>query len=62
MYMPDTKLESGNEFNLVRSEMWKNIWKILNKHDKEEIKKKFILLTVYAHCFFYKTILSKQQK
>lgn len=61
MTIPDTKLEVGNEFNLIRSEMFKTLWKNLNKNDKNDVKEKIILLTTYAHIYLYKTLLKNKK-
>ena len=58
----DTKVEVGNEFSLIKSEMFKNLWKILNKPDRADIKEKVILLTTFAHVYFYQTILKNKKK
>lgn len=62
MYIPDTKLEAGNEFNIIRSEHFKELWKKLNLEDKTSLKDKIILLTTYAHTYFYQTIISIQKQ
>ena len=61
MSIPDTKLETGNEFNVIRSEHFKDLWKKMNQPDKNDVKDKIILLTTFAHTYFYKTILSMQK-
>jgi len=61
MYIPDAKLEAGNEFNIIRSEHFKELWKKLNPEDKISLKDKIILLTTYAHTYFYQTIILIQQ-
>lgn len=58
MTIPDAKLEVGNEFGLIRSEIFKSLWKILDKNHKQIIKEKIILLTTYAHTYFYKTVMA----
>ena len=58
MKIPDTKVSVGNEFNFIRSEMFKSMWKAINGKDREILKDKVILLTTYAHAYFYKTVLA----
>jgi len=63
MTVPDTTVVSvGNEFNLIRSEMFKTLWKQLNINDRDVIKEKMILLTTYAHAYFYKIILLNKKR
>jgi hypothetical protein len=57
MDIPDSKVQSGKEFNLIRSSEFKNLWNILNEIDKDDVKDKVILLTTYANAYFYKTLL-----
>lgn len=59
MSIPNTKVSIGNEFGLIRSEAFKKLWIILNKHDKDILKENVILLTTYAHSYLYKTVMSK---
>lgn len=54
------KVEVGNEFTFIRSEPFKHLWKDLDSKDKEMIKEKFILVTTYAHAYFFKTVLSNR--
>ena len=60
MPIPDAKVEVGNEFSLIRSEMFKGLWKILNKTDKNILKEQIILLTTFAHVYFYQTVLKQK--
>ena len=62
MSIPDAKLESGNEFNIIRSEHFKKLWLTLSSDDKSNIKDKIILLTTYAHTYFYQTLLAMQKQ
>lgn len=59
MSIPDKKLEVGNDFSFIRSEMFKSLWKVLDVADKSSVKEKLILLTTYAHAYLYKTVLAK---
>jgi hypothetical protein len=61
MNIPDTTLESENEFNIIRSEKFKKLWKMIQPDEKEGVKKLVISLTTYAHAYFYKLLLNKQQ-
>lgn len=57
MHIPDHKLVSENEFSMIRSEKFKQLWKILD-HDKKDVcRSQTILLTTYAHAHFYKTVM-----
>jgi hypothetical protein len=56
--MGNATLEVGNEFNIVRSDMFKQLWKKLSEEDKTAIKEKMVLLTTLAHVYFYQTVLS----
>lgn len=60
MAIPDTKVGVNNEFSLIRSEMFKKLWKILENNDKNSLKENIIPLTMYAHAYLYKTLLSKK--
>lgn len=60
MSIPDKKCSVGNEFGLIRSEMFKNLWKIMSKDDRKAIADSVILLTSYAHAYLYKTILKNK--
>lgn len=51
------KVGVGHEFSFVTSEPFKAKWKLLNKEQKETIKDKFIMVTIYAHVYFFKVIL-----
>ena len=62
MTIPDGKLSLGTEFNLIRSETFKQLWLSLSDNDKTELKEKIILLTSYAHAFFYKTVMNNRQQ
>lgn len=57
MTIPDTKISVGNEFELIRSEAFKNLWLSLSNTDKENIKDGIISLTMYAHAYLYKSLL-----
>lgn len=57
MDLPDKKLNIGNEFSMIRSEEFKTLWKKLGETDKKSIKDQIILLTIYAHAYFYKAII-----
>ena len=62
MTIPDAKLEVGNEFNLIRSEMFKKLWVTLVNKDKSDVKDKVILLTTFAHVYLYQTLLKNNKK
>ena len=56
MEIPDTDAKVGNEFAIIRSEMFKKLWRLSNTHDKEQIKNTVIPLTTFAHVHLYKTL------
>ncbi|AVL93750.1 hypothetical protein mvi_390 [Megavirus vitis] len=56
MPIPDAKINVGNEFGLIRSEMFKSLWRILDRENKDIIKDKITSLTTYAHAYLYKSI------
>jgi hypothetical protein len=63
MKIPNQKVQNGNEFSLINSEAFKKLWLLLNHDSKQEIKDKIILMTTYAHAYFYKVIIkSADQK
>lgn len=55
MTIPDANISVNNEFGIIRSEKFKELWKNLIETDKQEIKTNLISLTMYAHAFLYKT-------
>lgn len=57
MSIPDTNVTVGNEFSIIRSDMFKKLWKILDNNDKDSLKNIIIPLTTYAHAYLYKTVL-----
>ena len=59
MPIPDTQVGVANEFSMIRSEKFKNLWKTLGSNEKEILKEKIILLTTYAHAYFYQTVLKQ---
>ena len=60
MSIPDKNVTIGNEFGIIRSEMFKSLWKILGNEDKTSVKEIIILLTTYAHAYLYKSILKNK--
>lgn len=60
MSLEDTKINVGNEFSIIRSEMFKNLWAVLDQANKNLLKEKIILLTTYAHAYLYKIILGQK--
>lgn len=60
MTIPDTEVKFNNEFGLIRSEMFKKLWVVLNDDDKKLLKDSIILLTTYAHVYLYKTLLKNK--
>lgn len=62
MPIPDAKVTVANEFGMIRSEKFKNLWKTLDDKQKDILKDKIILLTTYAHVYFYQTVLKSSNK
>ena len=62
MPIPDTQVGVANEFSMIRSEKFKSLWKTLESKDKNVLKETIILLTTYAHVYFYQTILKQQSQ
>lgn len=56
MSIPDRRISVGNSFGFIRSEMFKNLWMVLNTSDREQVSEKVISLTTYAHAYLYKTV------
>jgi hypothetical protein len=61
MSIPDTNVNVGNEFGIIRSEMFKKLWVVLNKNDKNLLKENIILLTTFAHTYLYKTLIKNKK-
>lgn len=57
MEIPDGSLDSGNEFNLIQSKEFKDLWRVLRSGDKEEIKDCVTVLTTYSHAYFLRLLL-----
>ncbi len=60
MTIPDTKVNINNEFGLIRSEMFKELWIASGKEEHDEVSDIVILLTTFAHAYLYKTVLMKK--
>jgi hypothetical protein len=58
MEIPDANISVGNEFSLIRSNMFKKLWKCFSEQDKEDVRDKIVILTTFAHAHLYKTIIS----
>jgi hypothetical protein len=61
MSIPDKDVRVGNEFSIIRSEMFKQLWRSSNDDHKEQIKNKVIPLTTYAHVYLYKTVMQQSK-
>lgn len=60
MNMGDAQLQEqfgNNEFSMIRSDKFKNLWKTLSVEHKNRIKDHLIHCTSSAHAFFYKSVL-----
>lgn len=62
MSIPDKNVKVGNSFGFIRSEEFKDLWKVLDKNNQESISEKVISLTTYAHAYLYKTIMNNRSK
>ncbi|BCS83074.1 hypothetical protein QLL95_gp1049 [Cotonvirus japonicus] len=62
MKMPDKKVSLGNEFSIIRTEEFKELWKTLNHETKQNVGEEVLQLTTYAHAYFYKSLLSQYSK
>lgn len=66
MDIPDIKIDvsdkkkNDNEFNMIQSEEFKKLWLVLSQEDKDAVKEKIILLTTYAHAYFFKLCMTKK--
>lgn len=58
----DYDFEAGNSYNIIRSDKFKQLWKMLNKEDQRKCKDLTLLLTTYAHAYFFKTIYNSVAK
>lgn len=61
MNIPDSQMHgqfANNEFSIIRSDKFKNLWRSLSDAHKEEIKTHVINLTISAHAFFYQNIIN----
>lgn len=54
----NAKVEVGNEFAFIKSDSFKEMWKNLSPDSKEDIKKKFLNVTIFAHVYFIKTVFN----
>lgn len=55
MDIPDKKVNVNNEFGMIRSEKFKELWKTLASADKIILRDITTSLTTYAHAFFFKS-------
>lgn len=53
--IPDKEVNLKNEFGIIRSQIFKDLWVILEKKDKQILSQKIQLVTMNAHAFLYKT-------
>lgn len=57
MNIPDKEVSVENSFGLIRSDMFKQLWKAIGTTERARLKDKIIGLTVHAHTYFYRTAL-----
>jgi hypothetical protein len=58
MNVPNKQINSGGEFNIIKTDALKNIWKKTNSGQKDIIKEKIISITLYAHAYVYKIAMN----
>lgn len=56
MEIPDGKINVDNEFGLIRTKMFKDIWIQLDQSYKDTLMDTIIHLTTFAHVYFIQTI------
>lgn len=61
MEIPDKEISIDNEFGLIRSEMFKELWLIIDEKDKNVLKERVVELTCRAHTYLYKSLLKQKQ-
>ena len=59
MQIPDAKVKTGNEFNIIRSEKFKALWISGSPENKNIVKEKIISLTTFCHAYFFQLIVNK---
>ena len=60
MHIPDAEFKAGNEFNIIKSDKFKHLWKTGTPKNKELVKEKIIALTTWCHVYFFQTIIQNQ--
>lgn len=60
MAVPDVKIGVANEFNVFRSQMFKDLWRNMSAPNRHIIRQRILLLTTYAHTFLCKTLFSQE--
>lgn len=58
MEIPVTEVKMGNAFSVIKTETFKEMWRLSSKEDKNYVGKIFINMTFYAQVYFYQTIIS----
>lgn len=55
MQIKDLQVEKQtNEFDIIKSDKFKNIWRKLSSDNRKILKDIIMMLTVYSHAYFYK--------
>lgn len=58
----EVHIKVGNEFGLIRTAQFKELWGVLSAVDKQLIKSSLTLLTTYAHAYLYHTLSKNASK
>lgn len=61
MMIPNINVNIGDKNGIIKPETIKSLWKRMSNKDKEIIKDKVILLTMYAHTYLYQTSMKYEK-
>lgn len=62
MPIPDTKVNVNNEFSVIRSKMFQQLWTVITDAERKRISDVIINLTIDAHAYLYKKIMIISRK
>lgn len=62
MDIPETSIKVGNEFGVLSSGIFKEMWKIITTDEKEKLIDVVIQLTVHSHMYFYQRVAQHATK
>lgn len=60
MKIPDTQIKVGNEFAVLSSGIFKEMWRKISKSDRESLKDVVISLTMHSHTYFIQKLMMVQ--